>query len=212
VSASDDLGPRLYAARAGDAEAQGELLGRYRSWLLVLAEGQLGRRLPGKCDASDLVQQTMLAACRDLPNFRGATGQELRAWLRHILAHALGHELRRYAGTERRDAGREVSIDQTLDQSSQRMAEMLAAPDSSPSRQAGRREDELRLADALARLPVHYRTVIVLRNLEGLTHAEVAGRMGRGVGDVRMLWVRALARLRRELVRVDAPDDSHANS
>jgi RNA polymerase sigma-70 factor (ECF subfamily) len=76
---------------------------------------------------------------------------------------------------------------------------MLAAPDSSPSREASQREDELRLAEALARLPAHYRTVIVLRNLEGLSHAEVAERMGRGEGDVRMLWVRALARLRREL-------------
>jgi RNA polymerase sigma-70 factor (ECF subfamily) len=199
VSASDDLGPRLDAARAGDAAVQGELLGRYRSWLLVLAEGQLGRRLPGKCDASDLVQQTLLAACRDLPNFRGATEPELRAWLRRILAHSLGHELRRFAGTDRRDTDREVSIDQTLDQSSRRMADLLAAPDSSPSRQASHREDELRLAEALARLPGHYRTVIVLRNLEGLPHAEVAERMGRGEGDVRMLWVRALARLRREL-------------
>jgi DNA-directed RNA polymerase specialized sigma24 family protein len=41
--------------------------------------------------------------------------------------------------------------------------------------------------------------VIVLRNLECLSHADVAERMGRGEGDVRMLWVRALARLRREL-------------
>jgi RNA polymerase sigma-70 factor, ECF subfamily len=199
VDSRDELGPRLDAARAGDEQAQGELLGRYRSWLLVLAEGQLGRRLPGKCDASDLVQQTFLAACRDLPNFRGGAEAELRAWLRQILAHALGHELRRFKGTHQRDTDREVSIDRALAQSSSRFGEMLAAPDSSPSHKASHREDELRLAEALARLPAHYRTVIVLRNLEGLSHAEVAERMGRGEGDVRMLWVRALARLRREL-------------
>jgi len=57
----------------------------------------------------------------------------------------------------------------------------------------------VRLADVLARLPEDYREVIVLRNLEGLSHEEAARRMGRGVGAVRMLWVRALARLRREL-------------
>jgi RNA polymerase sigma-70 factor (ECF subfamily) len=55
------------------------------------------------------------------------------------------------------------------------------------------------LAEVLDRLPDDYRTVIVLRNLEGLSHEEVAARLGRNVGAVRMLWVRALARLRREL-------------
>ena len=64
---------------------------------------------------------------------------------------------------------------------------------------AGRHELELRLADALARLPADYAEIILLRNVEGLPHEEVARRMGRGVGAVRMLWVRALARLRQEL-------------
>ena len=41
--------------------------------------------------------------------------------------------------------------------------------------------------------------MILLRNVEGLPHEEIARRMGRGVGAVRMLWVRALARLRQEL-------------
>ena len=46
----------------------------------------------------------------------------------------------------------------------------------------------------MERMPEDYRTVIVLRNLDGLSHEEVASRMGRGVGAVRMLWVRALTR------------------
>ena len=57
----------------------------------------------------------------------------------------------------------------------------------------------MQLADALARLPSDYAEIIVLRNVEGLSHEEAARRMGRGVGAVRMLWVRALARLRQEL-------------
>jgi RNA polymerase sigma-70 factor (ECF subfamily) len=86
-----------------------------------------------------------------------------------------------------------------LAQSSQRLGRVLAAPGSSPSQQAMRHEKEVVLADLLARLPDDYREVIVLRNLEGLSHEEVARRMGRNVGAVRMLWTRALARLRQEL-------------
>ena len=77
--------------------------------------------------------------------------------------------------------------------------EPLAAPGSSPSEQAGRHELELRLTDALARLPADYAEILLMRNVEGLSHEEAAQRMGRGIGAVRMLWVRALNRLRQEL-------------
>ena len=63
------------------------------------------------------------------------------------------------------------------------------------------------LAEVLSRLPDDYREVIVLRNLQGLSHEEVAARMGRNVGAVRMLWVRALARLREAMQAAgDQPD------
>ncbi len=189
----------LEALRAGDVATAAEHLGRYRDWLRLLARGPLERRLRAKFDASDVVQQALLDACRALPQFRGSTEAELLAWLREVLAHALAHEVRRYRGTRARDAGREVSLEQELAESSQRLDSLLAASGPSPSQLAAQREQGLVLADVLARLPEDYRDVIVLRNLEGLSHEEVARRMGRGVGAVRMLWVRALARLRREL-------------
>ena len=64
---------------------------------------------------------------------------------------------------------------------------------------AVRREDELILADALSRLPDDYRDVIVLRHIEGLPFEEVAARMERSAGAVRMLWLRALKKMREEL-------------
>lgn len=141
----------------------------------------------------------MMEAVRDWPRFRGETEAELAAWLRKILAHVLLHEVRRYGGARRRDVGREVSLEEAIAESSRRLGAALEAPGSSPSQRAGRHELELRLADALARLPADYAEIILLRNVEGLPHEEVARRMGRGVGAVRMLWVRALARLRQEL-------------
>jgi RNA polymerase sigma-70 factor (ECF subfamily) len=188
----------LQALRQGDATALGELLLRYQPWLRLLARPQLDSRFQGKFDASDIVQQTLLEACRALPQFRGTTEAELKAWLRQVLAHVLAHEIRRYRGTQQRDVDREVSLDQALAQSSQQLGDLLAAPESSPSQQAARHEQEVLLAEVLERLPPDYREVIILRNLEGLSHEEVAQRMGRQVGAVRMLWVRALARLREE--------------
>jgi RNA polymerase sigma-70 factor, ECF subfamily len=72
-----------------------------------------------------------------------------------------------------------------------------------PSRCAVRHEREILLADALAGLPADYRDVIVLRHIEGLPFEEVAQRMDRTAGAVRMLWLRALKKLREVLERQD---------
>jgi RNA polymerase sigma-70 factor (ECF subfamily) len=202
TQSSASLTHLLQALRAGDAAAPGAILQRYQSWLRILARLQLDRRFQRKLDASDVVQLTMLEACRAFPQFRGSTGAELTAWLRQVLARVLAHETRRYQGTQQRDLGREVSLEQALAESSQRLGEMLAAPGSSPSQQAARHEQEVLLAEVLGRLPDDYREVILLRNLEGLSHDETARRMQRSPGAVRMLWVRALARLRQELGNV----------
>src|SRR5262249_3096016 len=150
----------------------------------LLARLHTESRFQGKFDPSDIVQQTLLEAFRALPQFRGQTEPELKAWLRQILAYALAHEIRRYHGTQQRDLAREVSFEEALAQSSQRLENMRAASGSSPSQQAARREQEVLLADRLARLPEDYREVIILRNLEGLSHEKVARRMNRSVGAV----------------------------
>ncbi len=186
----------LAALRAGDAAAPGELLARYEPWLRLLAHVQVESRFNGKFDTADIVQQTMLEAVRALPQLRASTEAELGAWLRRILAHVIAHEVRRYRGTPKRDLDREVPLDQSLAESSRRLRDMVAAPGPTPSRHASLHEQEVLLADALAQLPEDYRQIIVLRNIEGLSHEEAAQRMGRTSAAVRMLWVRALARLK----------------
>jgi RNA polymerase sigma-70 factor, ECF subfamily len=189
----------LEALQRGDAAEVADGLARFRPWLHLLARLQIDAQFRGKFNASDAVQQTLLEACRDLPKFRGRTEAELLAWLRQILAHVLHHQVRGYRGTQQRDVAREVSLEAALAQSSQRLGDMLAAPGSSPSERAARSEEEVILAAVLARLPDDYREVILLRNLEGLSHEAVARHMQRSVGATRMLWARALSRLRQLL-------------
>ena len=75
----------------------------------------------------------------------------------------------------------------------------LVGRSTSPSSHAHHSERAARVADQLARLPPDYREVLVLRNLEGLPFSEVALRMGRSAGAVRILWVRAVDQLRQLL-------------
>jgi RNA polymerase sigma-70 factor (ECF subfamily) len=186
----------LSLARAGDGPALGQLLELYRAYLGLLARTQISRRLQGKVDASDLVQEVFLRAHQHFPEFRGKSEGELLAWLRQILATSLANLVRRRYTTRRRDAGLERRLTEELHRSSQNLNQGLAAKQSSPSHVAERREQALQLADALERLPIAYREVLILRHLEGLTFAEVAHRLNRSQGSVQKLWVRGLQRLR----------------
>jgi RNA polymerase sigma-70 factor (ECF subfamily) len=189
----------LQRARAGDASALGELLAPYTRYLALLARLKIGRDLQGKTDPDDVVQETFLEAHRNFALFRGQTEAELLAWLRQILAGRLANMVRHYLGAQGRDVRLERQLSLELDQSSHVLGDVLISPASSPSGQAARRELAVLLADALSALPEHYRDVIVLRHLEGLTFAAVAERMGRSEDSVQKLWLRALAQLRRSI-------------
>jgi len=193
---SDEL---LRLAQDGDGTALGALLAIYRQYLLLLARTQVGRRLQGKVDASDLVQEACLEAHRHIGQFRGNTEAEFAAWLRSILAGLVANLVRRYLGTKQRDARLEQALAVELNDTSCMLDRGLVAAISSPSEQAVKREASVQLANALEQLPEDYRQTIILRHLEGLPFAQVAQRMGRSVDSVEKLWVRALARLRRDL-------------
>jgi RNA polymerase sigma-70 factor (ECF subfamily) len=196
ANATPDPNELLHLARMEDSQALGQLLELYRGYLALLARLQVGRRLQGKVDASDVVQETFLEAYRHFPRFHGTSERELVAWLRQILAARLAKLVRRYLGTRRRDVRLERELAAELDQSSRVLDRGLVNSLSSPSQQADRREQAVLLAEALRELPEDYREVLILRHLEGLSFPNVARRMGRSLDSVKNLWTRALARLR----------------
>lgn len=193
----------LQMARAGDESALAELLAGSRRALIAVARSQLGPRLRGKADPSDLAQEALLEVHRHFDQFRGRTEAEFAAWSRSILAGLIANHVRRYLGTKQRDARLERRLALELNNSSCALERQLGAPAGSPSDEAARHEDVELLVDALERLPAHYREVIVLRHLEGLSFPEVARAMDRSLDSVEKLWVRALAQLRRSLRRYE---------
>jgi RNA polymerase sigma-70 factor (ECF subfamily) len=168
---------------------------RFREYLELLARKQLGQQFQGKLDASDVVQQTLLEAHRKREQFLGSNPQQLLAWLRKLLACTLTDALRTL-GRAKRDATRERSLEAALDESSERLHAWLAAEQSSPSEQAGRHEQAVRLADALAKLPESQRTALILRHYHGLAVADIADRLGRTTTAVAGLLKRGAQQLR----------------
>ncbi|MFA5190496.1 MAG: sigma-70 family RNA polymerase sigma factor [Verrucomicrobiia bacterium] len=191
----------LARARTGDEQAANDLFARCRNYLAVVARAQVESWLRAKADASDIVQETLVEANRDLRQFRGTTEAEWLAWLRQILSRNAADFVRRYRGTEKRQQRLEVPLAPPPGQSS--LAAGLEPRDNgeTPTQEIMRLELEIQVADAIMRLEPDYQEVIVLRNLERLPFEEVAQRMNRSRPAAQMLWMRAVRRLQEELKR-----------
>lgn len=172
----------------------------YRSYLLLLARLQLDARPQNKVEASDVVQNTLFEAHAKRQQFAGDEAG-FSAWLRKALANNIRDALRKVR-RQKRDVARERSLEAAVEQSSARLADCLAAAQSSPSRQAVRNEELLQLSDALLSLPDAQREAIVLHHLQGWTLNEVAEHLGRTDAAVAGLLHRGLRRLR-ELMTIE---------
>src|SRR5262249_44808561 len=167
----------LQSARRGDAEALGRLLDGFRPYVRVIVHGLRDRRVQGRADESDFVQDALLEAHRSFGSFKGETVAELVVWLRQIVVRTTGRTLRGLIGTARRDPTPEEPA----------LLDCLAAPDSSPPEQAIHHEEALSMAEALGQLPDDMQRVLLGRHVDGLSHADIARSLGRTEGAVRML-------------------------
>src|SRR5215469_542744 len=170
----------------------------FRSYLEVLARVHLDRRLRGKLDPADVVQQTLLRACAAWPTLQAPEPPVIAAWLRRILARTLADVVKHY-DRDRRAVDLEHSLEADLDRSASGLAGWLAADQTSPSQAAVRDEELLRLADALTALPEPQREVVVLKHLRGWTLQRIAEQLERSVPSVASLLRRGLEELRRRL-------------
>ncbi len=161
-----------------------------------MARRHLARDLQPKGGASDLVQETFLQAQRSFDHFEGHSAAELRAWLRSVLVHQTAKVGRRFHTTQKRRLAREVPLDPARPPAA---AEGVPAPSPSPSAHLLARERQEVLLGALGRLPEDYRRVMLLRYQMELTFEEIGRDMGRSADAARMLWARALERLKHEL-------------
>jgi RNA polymerase sigma-70 factor, ECF subfamily len=182
----------------GDQDAEpGRFLEQFRSYLLLLARLQLQAGPRNRIDPSDVVQQTLLEGHARIDQFQG-DDSGLAAWLRKALANNL-RDAWRALRVGKRDIRRERSLADALQRSSARLEAMFVAatgPGMSPSQQAVRNEEILRLADALTQLPESQREAIVLHHLQGCSLAMTAETLRKTDAAVAGLLHRGLKRLR----------------
>jgi RNA polymerase sigma-70 factor (ECF subfamily) len=191
------------AARSGCNQSLGQLVERCRNYLLLVANRGIGADLRVKVGASDLVQETLLAAQRGFGRFEGTSDEELRLWLRRILLNRMASARRTYFQTAKRQASREQSLSSESD--SDAFQPSLVDAEITPQRRVLADEQTSIIERELARLPAHYREIVELRCFERRSFADTGQVLGISTDAARKRWCRAIECLRHQL---DASDES----
>lgn len=184
---STDDAALVEAARAGDRGAVDQLLARYEASIY-----RFGMRMCGDEEAArEVLQETMLAAFRNLPGFRGDAS--LSTWLYQIA--------RSFCIKQRRGARPTIALEPDLPD-----------PQASPEAQLQARRIGAALAAAIAALPPEQREVLVLRDVEGLHAHEAADVIGIEVGALKSRLHRARMALRAQLAETLGTDDGDGDA
>lgn len=173
-------------------------LEQYREYLGLLGRLQTDQRLIGKVDISGVVQVTLLEACQ--AKWSQLNEYEKLPWLRRVFANNLLDEIRKFR-TQARDVRREQSMQQAVEHSASRLSFILASEISTPSHKAMRAEEQMRLAKALACLPIEQRRAIEMHHLQGRNLQQIGDAMNRTKGAVAALIYRGTSKLRELLTR-----------
>jgi RNA polymerase sigma-70 factor (ECF subfamily) len=183
--------------RAGDPAAAGELFAACRDRLKKMVRLRLDRRLQGRLDASDVLQEAFLDVQRKAPDF-AAKQMPAYLWLRLIVAERLVILHRHHLGAQMRDAGREVSLHRggLPAASTHSLANLLLGRLTSPTQAAIRAERQLRLQEALNGMDPLDREILALRHFEELSNSEAATVLELSKTAASNRYIRALKRLK----------------
>ena len=194
----------LQLAAAGDQEALSELFARYRERLKRMIHLRLSRRLQGRVDDSDILQESYFEIARKLPEYAAEPRLPLFLWLRHMTGLKLIEVHRRHLGTQARDAEREISLHRggLPEADSISLAAQLLGQLTTPSQAAIRAEMRLLVQEALNTMDPVDREVLALKHFEQLGTSEIAEVLGLSKAGAGSRYLRAIKRLRELLSQV----------
>ena len=196
-------------ARAGQAEALGELCALYRNYLRMVVRTGLGPKLRERVELSDVVQEALVEVVRQFPQFTGQNEAALVGWLRRLVGQKLADLGRYHSRAKRAAGGAALPLDAPWGDGAAggggdsggggKLLDMLALSQTSPSEAASRREQIVRLADALEGLPEQESEVLWLYYAENLSFESIGEHLGVSRKSVRGIWGRGLKGLQRNM-------------
>jgi RNA polymerase sigma-70 factor (ECF subfamily) len=203
-----DLNAMTHRLRAGDLQAAGDLFIACRERLKRMVRLRLDRRLQGRLDASDVLQEAFIDVQKKAADFAAKRDLPAYLWLRLVTAERLLILHRHHLGAQMRDAGQEVSLNRGVipAATTQSLANLLLGRLTSPSQAAVRAERQQRLQEALNTMDPTDREVLALRHFEELSNSETAAVLGLTKTAASNRYIRALKRLKEILSAIPGID------
>jgi RNA polymerase sigma-70 factor (ECF subfamily) len=192
--APDELASLIAKIQQGDTDALARFLTLRNHQLLANIERQLGPALRRKLEPEDILQEVSIEAVRSLGTF-DLGDRDPFSWLCQIVERKIIDAHRRFFDAQKRDAGREVSGAAGADSEHAAIVDLLVASMTTASQAFSRNLKEVQLMEALAKLPEDQREALRLRYIEGLPSKEIAERIGKTDGAVRVMLTRSLGKL-----------------
>jgi RNA polymerase sigma-70 factor (ECF subfamily) len=201
---SNEVEVLLQQAANGDEQAFRDLFSRYRDRLKRMVRLRLSRRLQGRVDDSDVLQEAYLDVSQRLKEYVQAPGLPFYLWLRHMTGLKLTEVHRRHLGTQLRDADREVSLHRggLPEADSVSLAAQLLGKLTTPSQASIKAETRIYVQEALNSMDPIDREVLALKHFEQLSTSEIAAELGLSKAGAGSRYLRAIKRLREILSRI----------
>lgn len=196
-SAACEIADRL---KRGDRDALAAVWSESRGRLLRLIAFRMDRRLQGRIDPDDVLQESYLAAASRLESYAQSPMSPF-VWLRMMVLQTLIDLHRHHLRTEKRDAAREADILAGCSGTSASLAAFFVGSMTSPSQAAARAETLEQVERAIDVMEPLDREVLAMRHFEELTNSEVAEVLGIQQKAASMRYVRAIQRLKQVLAR-----------
>jgi RNA polymerase sigma-70 factor (ECF subfamily) len=199
-----EVSEELRRAAAGDEEALRGLFAAHRDRLKRMVHLRLSRRLAGRVDDSDVLQEAFIEVARKLPEYAREPKMPLFLWIRHLTGLKLAEIHRRHLGTQLRDADREVTLHRgglPLADSVSLAAHLLGTL-TTPSQAAIKAETRLLVQEALNSMDPIDREVLALKHFEQLSTSEIAEVLGLSKAGAGSRYLRAIKRLRAILEQI----------
>jgi RNA polymerase sigma-70 factor (ECF subfamily) len=208
LEAEGEVKKQVRRAAAGYQEAARALFSRYHDRLKRMVHLRLSRRLAGRIDDSDVLQEAYLDVSRRLQDYLHGPPRPFFLWLSHMTGLKLAEVHRRHLGTQLRDADREVTLHRgglpVADSVS--LAAQLLGNLTTPSQAVIKAETRLLVEEALNSMDPIDREVLALKHFEQLTTAEIADVLGLSKAGAGNRYLRAIKRLKQILSQIPGFD------
>ena len=186
----------VHRAKAGEQEALGKLFARYYRRVRKIVRLRLGKNLRGVLDATDILQETFVAAIEAFSRFELRNEASVINWLSRITERKIREAAKHYSA-EKRSRAKQIPIDQA---DTQDRAFQVPDKGTGPGSSISAREEAEIVEECIAELPEKYREIIVLRDYAEYSWEDVAKEHGRpSVDAARMMHAKAMVELDRRM-------------